>query len=114
MKFDPSSPQYRSVRSRLAEALREPGNIMGAAGLVALAAALVSPLPLLVGVVCEAAYLLFVPDTAWFTRRLESRFDAEVKQHRQELRDKVFPKVRDEVKQRFMWLEQSRANLELN
>jgi hypothetical protein len=112
VNFDPSSPQYRSVRSRLAVAFQEPFNVVGLAGTVALAAALLSPLPLLCAVVAEVAYLLFVPDTAWFTKRMETRFDAEVRAHREALKNKVFPKIRDEILERFNWLEQARVQIE--
>jgi hypothetical protein len=86
--------------------------MVGLAGFAAIAFALVSPLPILCGLVAEAAYLLFVPDTAWFTRRLEARFDAEVRMHRETLKAKVFPKIRDEIRERFGWLEQARVQIE--
>ena len=100
------------MRSRYAAAFQEPANVVGIAGFVALSLALLNPLPLLAGLVAEAAYLLFAPDSTWFTSRLESRFDDEVRAHRQTLKAKVFPKVRDEVKERFDWLEQSRIQIE--
>ncbi len=112
MKFDPSNLNYRSARSRYAAAFHEPANYVGLASLVALSAALLNPLPLLAGVVAEVAYLLFVPDTNWFTNRLDAKFDAEVKAHRQALKSKIFPKVREEVSTRFLWLEQARAQIE--
>ena len=112
MNFDPSSPQYRSVRSRLASAFQEPFNVVGLAGAVALAAALLTPLPLLCAVIAEVAYLLFVPDTDWFTKRLDAKFDAEVRAHREQLKNKVFPKIRDEILERFNWLEQARVQIE--
>ncbi|HLK15369.1 MAG TPA: hypothetical protein VKT78_11240 [Fimbriimonadaceae bacterium] len=112
MNFDPSNPQYRSVRSRLAQAFQEPANVVGLAGMSALALALLNPIPVLCAVVAEAAYLLFVPDTAWFTKRMESRFDAEVRAHREQLKNKVFPKIRDEILERYNWLEQARVQIE--
>jgi len=112
VNFDPSNPQYRSVRSRLAQAFQEPANVVGLAGMSALALALLNPIPVLCAVVAEAAYLLFVPDTAWFTKRMESRFDAEVRAHREQLKNKVFPKIRDEILERYNWLEQARVQIE--
>jgi len=82
------------------------------ASLTALSLATLNPLPFLGGIVAEAVYLLFVPDTKWFTDRLESKFDLEVKAHRAALKAKLFPKVRDEVKDKFQWLESSRAQIE--
>lgn len=112
MNFDPTSPQYRSVRSRLASAFQEPFNVVGLAGSLALGLALLTPLPVLAAVVAEVAYLLFVPDTAWFTKRLEAKFDADVRAHREQLKDKVVPKIRDEILERFSWLEQARTQIE--
>jgi len=62
--------------------------------------------------VAEAVYMLFIPDSKWFTDRLEARFDNEVKAHRAALKAKMFPKVRDEVRDKFLWLESSRAQIE--
>ena len=86
--------------------------MVGLAGMSALALALLNPIPVLCAVVAEAAYLLFVPDTAWFTKRMESRFDAEVRAHREQLKNKVFPKIRDEILERYNWLEQARVQIE--
>jgi len=86
--------------------------VVGLAGMSALALALLNPIPVLCAVVAEAAYLLFVPDTAWFTKRMESRFDAEVRAHREQLKNKVFPKIRDEILERYNWLEQARVQIE--
>lgn len=82
------------------------------ASMAALSAALLNPLPIMAGLLIEAAYMLFVPDTAWFMNRVEARFDNEVRQHREALKAKLFPKVRDEVREKFTWLEQYRAQIE--
>ena len=58
------------------EALKEPGNLIGVATVVAAAAALVSPLPVLIGVVAEAAWLLFAPETPWYQSRLRARMQS--------------------------------------
>lgn len=70
------------------EAFKENANLVGLATSVALSAALLTPLPLLVGLVAEAAYLLFIPDTKWFESRLAKKHDAEIEQRRLELKQR--------------------------
>jgi hypothetical protein len=97
--------------NRWAEAFKENFNVVGLAGAAALAAATLNPLPLLVGVVAEAAYLLFVPDSGWYQARLARRFDAEVEQRRRQLKEQVFPSLRPEMQERFTRLEATRDQI---
>jgi hypothetical protein len=92
-------------KNRLSEAFQENFNVLGLAGLAAASLVTFSPLPLLVGIVAEAAYLLFVPDSKWFAARQEKRFDAEIVAHRQKLKQQVFPRIIDSMKERFARLE---------
>lgn len=110
-KFDPSQPIYRSFRHRLKSAFNEGFNLVGLAGAVALSAALLNPLPLLIGAVAEVAYLLFVSDTKWYMDRVEKKFDAEVQARRDELKAQVFPMVRPEVREQFGRLEDMREQI---
>ena len=55
------------------EAARESANVLGLTGLTALSLATLNPLPLLVGAVAEAAYLVTVPDTGWYRKRVSDR-----------------------------------------
>lgn len=98
--------------NKLAEAFKESFNVVGLAGAAALSAALLNPIPLLAAIVIEAAYLMFVPDTAWFAKRLEKKFDDEIIRHREELKAKVLPFVRDEVRDKFARLEDTRRQIE--
>lgn len=88
-------------KSRLAEAFGENFNIVGLAGAAALSAALLNPIPLLIGVVAEAAYLLFVPDSKWYDARLSVRFDAEVAERRRKLKEKIFPTISKQMQGRY-------------
>lgn len=99
-------------KNRLAEAFKENYNVVGLAGAAALSAALLNPLPLLFGVVAEAAYLLFVPDSRWYQQRLAHRFDAEVTARRKKLRDDVFLVISENVQERFTRLEDIRTQLD--
>ena len=98
--------------NRIAEAFKESFNIMGLAGAVAVSAALLTPAPLIAGVVAEAAYLLFVPDTAWYMARLSKKCDAEVEKRRQDLKDSILPNLRPEMQSRYARLEATLKDIE--
>lgn len=99
------------IPHRHREALKENGNIVGLTLAAALSMALVNPLPLLVGLVGEAAYLLFVPDTDWYAKRMAKKHDAEVEKRRQELKAQVIPLLSPELQERFARLEQVRFDI---
>jgi hypothetical protein len=97
--------------NRVAEAFKEGFNMVGLGGAVALSAALLNPLPLIVGLVAEAAYLLFVPDSKWYLSRLSKRDDAAVAARRADLKARVFPEIAESTRKRFERLEGIRAQL---
>ncbi len=86
---------------------------MSLAGAVALSAALLNPLPILLGLAAEAAYLLFVPDSQWYNRRLKSKFDNEVTDRLNALRDQVFPQIHHSVQEQFGKLQSARNQIGL-
>ncbi len=86
--------------------------MIGLASGFALSLVFLNPIPLLAAIVAEAAYLLFVPDSKWFERRLESKYDAQVIEHREKLKSEVFPHVRNSVRERFLGLESMRRQIE--
>jgi hypothetical protein len=100
------------VVKRYAEAFKEGYNLVGLASAVAVSAALLNPLPLLGALVAEAAYLLFVPDSAWYDRRLEAKYDAEIIARREKLKKEILPCLRYEVRDRFTLLEDKRRQIE--
>jgi hypothetical protein len=95
----------------VSEAFKENGNLLSLASAVALSAATLNPIPLIIGAVLEAAYLIFVPDSRWYTSRLQEKFDAEVAARREALKEQVFPLVRLQIKQEFARLEQVREQI---
>jgi hypothetical protein len=97
--------------NRYMEAFKENGNLAGLATAFAASAALLSPLPLLAGLVGEAAYLLFVPDSHWYDKRLSRRFDAEVQRRRQELKTRTLDQIDPEMRDRFLHLETIRQQI---
>lgn len=99
-------------KNRFQEALKENFNVVGLSTVAALSMATLNPLPLLVGLVVEAAYLLFVPDSKWYEQRLSRRHDSEVEQRRRKLKEQVFQKLRPEMQDRFSRLEETRAQLD--
>jgi hypothetical protein len=98
-------------RNRYAEALKENYNIIGLAGAVAVAAALTNPFILLPALVAEAAYLIFVPDTRWYTQRLAHRHDAEIEERRNRLKAEIMPTLRPDLQRRFLRLEELRRQI---
>lgn len=97
--------------NRYLEALKESFNVVGMSGAVALSAALLNPLPILVALVAEAAYLVFVPDSKWYEARLSSRYDAEVRARREQLKREILPQIRPILQARFMRLENLHADI---
>lgn len=100
------------MKNRYLAALQEGYNVLGLAGLAALSAATLNPLPLLAGLVAEAAYLIFVPDSKWFEQRLARRHDAEVRAHREQVKSETLPRLRRSLQDRFWKLEAERADIE--
>jgi hypothetical protein len=60
----------------------------------------------------EAAYMLFVPDSAWYERRLSRKADAEVEQRRRALKKRYLPSLLERDRDRFRELEQLRREIE--
>lgn len=112
MKFDPSDTQYRSIPSKLAAAFREPANVVGMSVFAAASLALLTLVPVACGAAVEVVYLLLIPNTPWFLKRLDVRFDAQVQAHRAQLKQRVLPKVRMEICDRYNWLETERTQIE--
>ena len=98
-------------RNRLQHAFQEHGNLLGLAGAAALSMATLNPLPVLIAVVAEAAYLLFVPDSQWYSARLSTRFDREVLARRAALKAETFPQIGRDVQDRFTRLEAIRSQV---
>ena len=97
--------------SHYKEAFKESYNVIGLAGLFALSAATFNPLPILAGLVAETVYLLFMPDTKWYMDRLAVRYDNEVIQRREKLKQEVCPTLPQSVLARFSRLETMRNQI---
>ncbi len=100
------------MRNRYLAALQESYNVLGLTSMVALSAATLNPLPLLIGLVAEAAYLIFVPDSSWYGAHLSRRDDAKVQARRDELKAKTLPLLRPQLQDRFMRLEEVRREID--
>ena len=79
--------------------------------MAAISAATLNPLPLLVGLVAEAAYLLIVPDTKWYQSVLAKRSAAAEEAERQKMRAQILPTLRPSVQARFAHLEEMRGQI---
>jgi hypothetical protein len=98
--------------NRYLEAFKEQHNLIGLSTAVAASMALMNPLPLLIGLVAEAAYLMLYADSKWYEARLAKRFDAEVALRRQQLRQEIFPQLSPAMIGRFERLENVRRDID--
>src|SRR5437763_16942083 len=97
--------------NRYVAALKESYNGIGLATVAAISAATLNPLPLLVGLVAEAAYLLIVPDTKWYQTRLANRIAAQAEAERLKLRAQILPTLRPSVQALFAHLAEMRRQI---
>ncbi|HEY3331472.1 MAG TPA: hypothetical protein VGK19_15685 [Capsulimonadaceae bacterium] len=97
--------------NRYVHALKEGANVIGLSTIVAATVATLSPLPLLVGAVAEAAYLLFVPDSKWYESRLNKRGEQEIIRRREALKAQLLPKLEFATQNRFKKLEDVRQQI---
>ena len=100
-----------SKPSRHLQAFKENFNVVGLATAAAISAATLTPIPLLLALVAEAAYLLFVPDSRWYDQRLARKYDAEVAARRLALKNRTLPSLKPETRDQFVRLEQTREQL---
>jgi len=98
------------------EAAKESPNLLGLTGLAALSLATLNPVPMLIGVVAETAYLITVPDMPWYRRRVANR---EVELHREEalrrreaLKKEILPTLPVTLVERYESLEQQHRQVE--
>jgi hypothetical protein len=101
-----------TIRNRYLEAFKEGPNVVALATAAAASVALFNPLPLLIGVVAEAAYLMFYADSRWYAVRLARRFDAEVEARREAFKKQIFPTLSPNMQARFIRLEDVRADID--
>jgi hypothetical protein len=97
--------------NRYLEAFKENFNVIPLAGLFVVSAATFNPLPILAGLVVETVYLLFMPDSKWYMDRLATRYDKEVIERREKLKQQVGPTLSAEVMARFSRLETMRNQI---
>ena len=110
--MQPKTPDpANKADSKHAQAFKESGNLAGLAGALALSAATLNPLPLLCGLIGEAAYMLFVPDSKWYQKRMAAKYDREIEERRQKLREQILPTLSPAMQARYNRLEKSRDQI---
>jgi hypothetical protein len=95
------------------EAFKDAINWIGSG--VVLATGFLLPDPSLTPVIWlgyEAAYLLVVPRTAWFQRRMRVKREAALAHHRESLRHQVWQRLLPEDRRRFEALERMRSEID--
>ena len=97
--------------SRYVSAFKEGGNAIGMVAAVAASAVLLNPIPLIAGLVAEGAYMLFVPDSKWYGKRLQSRYDAAIAERRRKLKEQVLPTLSPAMRDRYLRLEATRDQI---
>jgi hypothetical protein len=97
--------------NRLVQAFKEPANMVGIATALSASAATLSVVPLLAGLVAEAAYLLFVPDSKWYHDKQKAREAVKEQARKDALRGEVLPMLRPEMEARFLRLEKMRSDI---
>lgn len=100
------------MTNRYLAALKENYNLIGLAATASAFMAFGSPLLIVAGIVAEAAYLIFVPDSSWYSKHLSRRDDALVQARRDELKAKTLPLLRVQLQQRFARLEETRRSID--
>jgi hypothetical protein len=105
------SPAFSPEPNRRAEAFRERFNAVGLLGAAAASAALLTPIPLLVGLAAEAAYLAFVPGSSWYKERVDGRLDAASREKREELKRQILPLLRPVLQARWHKVESARESI---
>jgi hypothetical protein len=98
--------------NKLVEALKEDFHLIGISGAALLAA--VTGQFWLVGLgaaVGEALYLIFVPDSAWYRKRLDRRYNEEMARHRELLKQRLLHEIDEEDRIRFERLERLQREL---
>ncbi len=97
--------------SKYATAFKENGNLIAGAMAVALALAIPSVLPIILGLVAEGAYLLFVPDSKWYVKRLQAKYDASIVERRRKLKEQILPTLSPAMRDRYLRLESTRDQI---
>ena len=87
------------------EAFTEPYNLYTLAGLTALSFMLLTPAPLLAALVGEAVYLLFVPDSPWYSAIVNARTQSDnekaSEEKRRRLREGIVPTLDSQASARY-------------
>lgn len=99
------------MKPNLLDAIKEKGNIFGLLLAIALAVILQDWRWLVAGLICEAAYLLWVPGSRWYHALLRERLEWDSEKRRQYLRAQSLPLMRPEMRKRYIRLEEARLRI---
>lgn len=100
------------MESRIASAFKEQENMIGMSVFLAASIFLLNPVPLIIGTALEVAYILFVPDSNWYSNRLETKQRKLVEERRFELSHKFRYSATRENVAKYQELESVRAQLD--
>src|ERR1035437_4372085 len=98
------------------EAATEAPNLVGLAALAGISMVALNPVPFLAGLVAEAVYLLTIPDTNWYRRRLTQKQDRlyswETLARREALKAQIIPTLDQAMVLRYNKLEDTRTQID--
>jgi hypothetical protein len=98
------------------EAAKEAPNLIGLAALACVSMVALTPLPFLAGIVGEVVYLLTIPDTNWYRRRLTQKQDKlyseQTLARREAMKTQILPTLDKEMVDRYNKLEDSRSQID--
>jgi len=100
------------MENRLLSAIKEQENLIAMSIFAAAAIIVLNPIPLLLGVGCEVAYLLLFPDSTWYNSRLMQRQKQEAKEQRERRAIYVFQIAGSEFANKYRELESVRFQLD--
>ena len=92
-------------------AINEKANLIGVGASLALACLLFTPIPVIVGAAAEAMYLIFVPDSRWYRRIVDARYEKEVAARRQAMKEQILKELPSQDRARFARLEELRERI---
>jgi len=98
--------------NRIKEAFRESYNLVGLATAASLSAVMLSPFPFLAGLVAETAYLLFIPDSKWYSDRLDKKATEAQEAERKLYRERTLPTLGASLRDRYARLEETFRQIE--
>ena len=93
------------------KAANEKANLIGVAAALGLSGFFFTPIPLIIGAAAEAIYFIFVPDSKWYRRLVDARYEKEVAARREAMKLEILRDLPSDDRTRFARLEGLRQRI---